>query len=316
MNICVFGPDRRLGIVEGEQVIDLAGVAPELPTELGEFIAAGDDALAAAAAALSRAREEGGPPARPLAEVELHPPIAARARMMMAGDNYAGHAAGAAGSVEADAEALERARAAVREVGLRGFVSFVENCVGAGDDIVIPARTDQLDFEGEVAVVIGRRCKDVKAADAAAVIWGALLLDDVSARRAIPKPDNPSARFARDKNFDSSKCLGPYVVAAELDPQDIAFETRVNGELRQSGNSAEMIFSFAEMIEFLSQDLTLLPGDVISGGTPSGTVMDSTPVDPEHGRDPAAFLGVGDVIEVSSPVLGTLRNEVVAKEGS
>jgi 2-keto-4-pentenoate hydratase/2-oxohepta-3-ene-1,7-dioic acid hydratase in catechol pathway len=232
----------------------------------------------------------------------------------MLGNNYAGHAAGAAGDVEADADALQRAKKQVRAIGPRGFLCLAENCVGADSDVVYPARTDMLDFEGEVAVVVGRECKDVKAADAAKVMWGFTLVDDFSARRAIPKPDNPGARFARDKNFDSSKPIGPYVIAGELDAEDIAFETRVNGEVRQRGNTGEMIFSFAEMIEFFSQDLTLLPGDVISGGTTSGTIMDSTPNDPERGRDPGAFLKIGDVVEVSSPVLGRLRNTVVAKE--
>lgn len=323
MKLCVFGPQRRLGVVDGELVIDLAAAAPELPAELGELIAAGDAALTAAAAAARRVREghsasghRGGPPTLPLAEAELHPPIASRARMFMAGNNYAAHAAGAAGSVEADVATVDRVREEVREVGLRGFITFVENCVGPRGEIVHPARTDMLDFEGEVAAVIGRRCKDVKAAEAAEVIWGYLLLNDVSARRATPKADNPTSRFARDKNFDTSKCVGPYVVAGELeDPQDIDLETRVNGTLRQRGNTREMIFSFAEMIEYLSEDLTLLPGDVIGGGTTSGTIMDSTPTDSEGRRDPGAFLAVGDVVEISSPALGTLRNEVVAKAG-
>lgn len=321
MKVCVFGPRRRLGIVDGELVIDVA-VAPDLPDELGALIAAGADAFAAAEGAVRTVREngpvsdqDGEPLTHRLDRVELHPPIAGRARMFMAGNNYAAHAAGAAGSVEADAGTVDRVRAEVREVGLRGFVTLVENCVGPRGEIVHPARTDMLDFEGEVAAVIGRRCKDVSAAAAADVIWGFLLLNDVSARRAIPKADNPTSRFARDKNFDSSKCTGPYTVAGELaDPQDIDLETRVNGELRQRGNTAEMIFSFAEMIEYLSADLTLLPGDVIGGGTTSGTIMDSTPADPGRGRDPEAFLKVGDVIEISSPVLGGMRNEVVAKE--
>jgi acylpyruvate hydrolase len=322
VKLCVFGPERRVGIVVDDLVIDAAAASPELPAELGEFIAAGDGALEAARAAVRRigetsapAASDGGRSMQPLGETVLRPPIAVHARMFGAGNNYAAHAAGAAGSVGADPGTIDRVRAEVREIGPRGFITFVENCVGARDDIVHPARTEMLDFEGEVAVVIGSVCKDVKAAEAADVIWGSVLLNDVSARGAIPTPDNPTSRFARDKNFDSSKCIGPYVVVGELDPQDIDLETRVNGELRQSGNTADMIFSFAEIIEYLSEDLTLRPGDVIAGGTPSGTVMDSTPTDAEGRRDPAAFLKVGDVIDVSSPVLGTLRNEVVAKEG-
>jgi 2-keto-4-pentenoate hydratase/2-oxohepta-3-ene-1,7-dioic acid hydratase in catechol pathway len=209
LKVCVFGPQRRLGIVDGELLIDTAA-APELPSEIGELIAAGGDALAAAAGVVRAVRENGpllGPNGEQLThrldEVELHPPIAARARMFMAGNNYAAHAAGAAGSVEPDEGTVDRVRAEVREVGLRGFITFVENCVGPRGEIVHPARTDMLDFEGEVAAVIGRRCIDVSAAEAADVIWGFLLLNDVSARRATPQADNPTSRFARDKNFDS-----------------------------------------------------------------------------------------------------------------
>jgi acylpyruvate hydrolase len=334
----VFGPDRRVGLVQGEHVIDanaahaahlarisggeVSGQAElAVPPELGDFIAAGDPALTAAAEAARHAEARQLPSASDglvhrLAEVELHPPIASRARMFMAGNNYAAHAAGAAGTVSADDDAVARARREVREAGLRGFITFVENCVGPRGSIVHPARTDMLDFEGEVAVIIGREGKDVKAADALSMFWGFLLLNDVSARRAIPRADNPHSRFARDKNFDSSKCAGPYVVVGEVDDaQDIDWLTRVNGEIRQRGNTRDMIFSFAEMIEYLSEDLTLRPGDVVAGGTASGTIMDSTPLGPDGARDTSAFLQIGDVIEVSNPLLGTLRNQVVPKPG-
>jgi acylpyruvate hydrolase len=292
-----------------------------VPSELGAFIAAGAPALTAAAQAVrhletraSAVAASGEVLSHPLAEVELMPALATRARLFMAGANYAAHAAGAEGDTEAGTETVERIRRDTRAVGLRGFVTFRENCVGPRGDIVHPARTDMLDFEGEVAVVVGRECKDVKTADAADVFWGYLLINDVSARRAIPVADNPRSRFARDKNFDSSKCVGPYVAVGELDdPQDIRWDTRVNGKVRQQGHTRDMIFSFAEMLEYLSQDMTLYPGDVIAGGTTSGTIMDTTPVDPERGRDPAAFLRVGDVVELSNPVLGCLRNTVVAK---
>jgi acylpyruvate hydrolase len=339
VRLAVFGEHGRVGVVREDSVVDISAayssyladttgqaasaelVAARVPAELGAFIAAGQPALTAAREALrhletrtSEAATSGAVLSHPLDDMELRPPLAARARLFMAGANYAAHAAGAEGDTEAGADAVERIRRETRAVGLRGFVTFRENCVGPRGDIVHPARTDMLDFEGEVAVVVGRECKDVKAAEAADAFWGYLLVNDVSARRAIPAPDNPRSRFARDKNFDSSNCVGPYVVVGELDdPQDIRWETRVNGEIRQQGHTRDMIFSFAEMLEYLSQDMTLYPGDVIAGGTTSGTIMDTTPVDPERGRDPAAFLRAGDVVEVSNPVLGSMRNAVVAK---
>jgi acylpyruvate hydrolase len=339
MRLVVHGPQRRVGVVDGGRIVDACGAyavyATEqlgeplpreralftVPPELGAFIRAGERALAGAQEAVEHlaARESdtgphGEPLSRPLATAELQPPLAARARMFLAGNNYPAHAAGAEGGSGSDPAAIERARREVIAAGLRGFVSFPETCVGPGAEIVHPARTDMLDFEGEIAAVVGRECKDVDAAAAVDLFWGFFLLNDVSARRAIPIADNPTSRFARDKNFDTSKCAGPYLAVGELDdPQDIRWETRVNGEVRQRGHTGEMIFSFAEMLEYLSQDLTLYPGDVISGGTASGTLLDSVPLDPVHGRDPSAFLRVGDVIEISNPVLGTLSNRVVAK---
>jgi 2-keto-4-pentenoate hydratase/2-oxohepta-3-ene-1,7-dioic acid hydratase in catechol pathway len=298
--------------------------AVTVPPELGDFILAGERAIAGADAALSHVlagERESSPLGEPLSwrleEVKLHPPLARRTRMFLAGNNYATHAAGAEGGPSADPAELDRIREAVRGAGLRGFISFTENCVGSGDPIIYPSRTDMLDFEGEVAVMIGRQCRDVAAAEAAELFWGFFLLNDLSARRAVPVADNPASRFARDKNFDTGKAAGPFVVVGEFgDAQDIRWETRVNGEVRQRGHTADMIVSFAEMVEHLSADMTLYPGDIISGGTPSGTGLDSAPRLPDGGRDPSAFLQVGDVIEVSSPVLGTLRNSIAAKPAS
>jgi acylpyruvate hydrolase len=341
MRLVVHGPQHRVGLVHEDQVIDICAAyatylaertsepfpqqqaALTVPAELGAFIAAGERALSGAQDAVSHLTARGSesgllgePLSRPLPAVTLHPPLAARARMFLAGNNYPAHAAGAEGNPDADLAAVERVRQQVRSVGLRGFISFPETCVGPGEGIIHPARTDMLDFEGEIAVVVGGKCKDVAAADAHELFWGFFLLNDVSARRAVPVADNPRSRFARDKNFDSSKCAGPFVVVNEFDDaQDIRWETRVNGEIRQRGHTRDMIFSFAEMLEYLSQDMTLFPGDIISGGTTSGTILDTTPVVPDLGRDPSAFLHVGDVIEISNPVLGTLRNPVVAKPG-
>jgi acylpyruvate hydrolase len=339
MKLVVFGPRRKVGLLQDREVIDVGAAyasylaeqtsepfpqqraALSVPDELGNFILAGESALAGARLAAKHASERvgdrapfGEPLSWPLESVKLHPPLALRARMFLAGNNYPAHAAGAEGSVEPDAEAIGRARRDVRAVGLRGFISFSENCVGPGEAIVYPPRTDMLDFEGEIATVIARECKDVMAAQAGDLFWGFFLLNDVSARRAVPVADNPRSRFARDKNFDTSKTAGPYLAVGEFeDAQDIRWETTVNGELRQRGHTRDMVFSFAEMLEYLSADMTLYPGDVISAGTSSGTIMDSTPLDANGNRDPAAFLQVGDVIEISNPVLGTLTNQVISK---
>jgi 2-keto-4-pentenoate hydratase/2-oxohepta-3-ene-1,7-dioic acid hydratase in catechol pathway len=113
------------------------------------------------------------------------------------------------------------------------------------------------------------------------------------------------------KNFDTSVSLGPCIVVGEVDPQAIQVQTRVNGEVRQDYNSAEMTFSFAEFIEFLSRDFTFEPGDLLAAGTGAGTAMDSS-----KPGDERLFLKPGDTVEVSSPQVGSLTNVVVAKGAS
>ncbi|HTE86888.1 MAG TPA: fumarylacetoacetate hydrolase family protein, partial [Dehalococcoidia bacterium] len=113
------------------------------------------------------------------------------------------------------------------------------------------------------------------------------------------------------KNFDGSTSMGPCIVVGELKPQEVDVELRVNGEVRQQYNTRDMVFTFAEVLEELSRDFTFVPGDVISGGTSAGTAQDSTPRGPDGKRSLERFLKVGDVVELSSPKIGTLRNRIV-----
>jgi 2-keto-4-pentenoate hydratase/2-oxohepta-3-ene-1,7-dioic acid hydratase in catechol pathway len=113
------------------------------------------------------------------------------------------------------------------------------------------------------------------------------------------------------KNFDSSASLGPCIVVGEIDPQDVNVETRVNGDLRQRYSSRDMVFSFAEILAYLSTDFTFVPGDVIFGGTGAGTAQDSTKLNPDGTRPHDRFLKPGDVVEISSPAIGKLTNRVV-----
>jgi acylpyruvate hydrolase len=160
--------------------------------------------------------------------------------------------------------------------------------------------------------VIGRRCKDIRAADAPAYIFGVTLLGDWSIRR-LPEGKAPH-QFTMGKNFDSSCSLGPCIVIGELDPSDVMIETRVNGALRQRYNTSGMVFSFGEFMEYLSADLTLYPGDMISGGTAAGTAADSSPLLADGTLAPERFLKPGDRVEISSPAIGALRTRIVAKE--
>ncbi len=356
MKLVVYGPNRKLGLVRGEQdldiqlitsqVIDISGAyakyladtqnqsqpyeaaAAVVPDELGKFIEAGDRAIEGAEQAVehlfNRAANQLGPRQEKLVDslesVKLHAPYAQRARIMMAGGNYIIHSQGmSARGGDGPPPSLEEIYKQSRERGIWGFYCFSENAAGPGDDIIYPSRTDRLDYEGEVAVILGKRGKDIRATDAEPYFWGYMLQNDVSARTSVTGPDHSLSSFARSKNFDTSICAGPYVVVGEFpDAQNIDWETRVNGELRQQGNTRDMTFSFAEYVEYMSTDMTLLPGDVISAGTTAGTAQDSSEIISESGggqpiRAPERFLKPGDVVEVSNALMGTLRNTVVAK---
>ena len=189
---------------------------------------------------------------------------------------------------------------------------FTKNAAAAclnGDEIVVPAicqDREQVDYEGELAVVIGHGpggtpCRDVARADALGHVLGYCCANDVSARWW--QKTGSGGQFFRGKSFDTFCPLGPWVVsAAEVgDPGRLSINTRVNGEVRQNSSTAEMIFDVASLICELSRGMTLLPGTVILTGTPSGVGA---------GRNPPQFLKHGDVVEVSIEMLGTLTNRV------
>jgi 2-keto-4-pentenoate hydratase/2-oxohepta-3-ene-1,7-dioic acid hydratase in catechol pathway len=162
--------------------------------------------------------------------------------------------------------------------------------IGPLEPIVYPVLSQQVDYEGELAVVIGQRARNVPSQKAADFVLGYTCGNDVTARD-LQRPDN---QWTRAKGFDTFCPLGPCIVT-DLDPAHLAIRTRVNGEIRQDGSTADMVFGVAELIATISQVMTLEPGDVILTGTPSGV----GPLQP------------GDVVEVEIEGIGTLRNPVV-----
>jgi len=346
----VYGPDRKLGALQGEQVIDLnyayakylgetqneplpyEMAAAIVPNELGKFIESGARAIEGAQRAVEyltqKAADQQGLRGERMVEatsdVKIHAPYARRARIMMAGGNFIIHSQGM-GLRGADGSrmSLEDVYKQSRERGIWGFYCFTENAAGPDEDVTYPARTDRLDYEGEVAVILGKQGKDIKGTDSnvADYVWGYMLQNDISARTNIGGADNRQSSFARGKNFDTSVCGGPCVVVGEIpDCHNVTWETRVNGEVRQTGNTKDMTFNFFEYLEYMSADMTLRPGDVISAGTTAGTAQDSSAILPGTGeggampvRDPKLFLKPGDVVEISNPIIGTLRNRIVAK---
>ncbi len=206
---------------------------------------------------------------------------------------------------------VEHAREELRAQGLWGFYKLAASAIGQDDELVYPAHTTQLDYEGEVAIVFSRNAKNEAAGNLDDTIWGYTLQNDWSLR---DQSENPLSGLAFAKNFDGSSSLGPCIVVDEIDdPTNVPFETRVNGELRQQGTTADMVWSFGEAFEYLSRRFTLQPGDVLSAGTNAGTAIDLPPA--ANGElDVSRFAGPGDVVEISSPLIGTLRNTSSQRE--
>jgi 2,4-didehydro-3-deoxy-L-rhamnonate hydrolase len=179
------------------------------------------------------------------------------------------------------------------------FAKYPTCLIGDGEAVVIPAGVDEVDWEAELAVVIGRPAVNVSVDDALDFVAYYTCMNDVSARR-VQREDQ---QWSRAKSFDTFGPIGPRLVpAAEIpDPQSLRVRSRLNGETMQDASTKDMIFSVAELVSRLSLGTTLEPGDVISTGTPAGVgAFRPTPV----------FLGDGDVVEVEVEGIGVLRNPV------
>jgi acylpyruvate hydrolase len=180
------------------------------------------------------------------------------------------------------------------------FAKFANSLIGPHDDIVPPLTTERVDYEAELAVVIGRRARRVDESEALNHIAGAMVFNDVSARDL----QLANTLWSGGKAIDTFAPCGPALVFMDEidDLQDLRVRTWVNGDVVQDGTTASMIFGVAETIAFLSQIMTLEPGDIIATGTPAGVGQAKTP---------SLFLQAGDIVETQVQGLGTLRNRVV-----
>jgi len=169
------------------------------------------------------------------------------------------------------------------------FMKPSTTVIGSGDAIILPPQTKELNYEGELAVVIKEKAKNVSQDEARHYIAGYTCANDVTARD-LQRIDG---QWTRAKSFDTFCPLGPKVVS-DIDPKHVPIITRVNGEVRQNSNTINMIFDVFELVSFVSEIMTLLPGDVIITGTPPGV----------------GAIGVGDVVEVEIGGIGVLRNTV------
>lgn len=322
MRIVVFGPERRVGAWEGDRVIDLARAfeaakaarqisAAVLASDLRAFIEGGEASIEAAQEALLYARDHELPSGSvmPVSDVKLHAPWPGR-RIACVGGNYADHMLG---MMPPRPDGTRMTEDEVREQERKsppwGFWKVPAEALGPDGEIPYPSRTRYLDFEGEAAIVIGRPAKNVRRDEYRPYVFGVTLLHDGSIRDGGGPTRGLSYNLA--KNFDGSTALGPSIAVGDLDPEDIEVITEVNGERRQHYNTRDMIFNWGEVIEHLSRDFTLVPGDIISGGTAKGTAADSTPRGEDGARSTDLFLKKGDRVVVSSPSIGALRLHIV-----
>jgi 2-keto-4-pentenoate hydratase/2-oxohepta-3-ene-1,7-dioic acid hydratase in catechol pathway len=287
MKLCTFSHEgaTRVGVVTDDGVVDLAAAAPRLPREMTALLAAGEDALHAAANAAMHA---GGRLA--LDAVRLAPPILRPPKFLAIGLNYADHVAEAG---------LERP-------ALPTVFNKQSTCVaGPRDPVHMPRVSSALDYEGELGFAIGRRCRHVPRARAHEVIAGYLVVNDVTVRDWQFR----TPTWTMGKSFDTHGPLGPWLTTPDEvgDPHGLRLRTWVNGELRQDSSTKQLIFDCFALVEHLSTAFTLEPGDVVTTGTPGGVGI---------AMKPPKLLRVGDVVRVEIDGLGALENEVVPEPSS
>ncbi len=275
------GAGVHAGVLLGEEIVPAAALQAPADSVRG-LLAALD---ASALAELGRRAEQSARRLE-LASVRLCAPVPDPQKIVCLGLNYRDHAA----ETGADPPAAPL-----------WFAKFANSLIGSGEEIVLPAaHPEYVDYEAELAVVIGRLTHRVEPEQALAHVAGAMPFNDVSARDL--QLQNPL--WTSGKAIDTFAPCGPALVTLEeiADLQDVGVRTRIGGELLQDGTTREQIFGVAEAVAWLSRTMTLLPGDVIATGTPAGVGM-------SKGR----FLRAGDVVEVELDGLGTLRNPVRAE---
>lgn len=183
------------------------------------------------------------------------------------------------------------------------FAKFPSAIIGPDEAITWdPTITQKVDYEGELGIVIGKRARRVSEVEALDFVFGYCNVNDISARD-LQFDEKGAKQWTRGKSLDTFCPIGPYIVSKDeiADVQNLSIRTWVNGELRQESNTANMISNVAQLVAFISQGITLLPGDIIASGTPSGV---------GHYRQPPVYLQPGDVVEVEVEGLGRLRNPV------
>lgn len=273
-----------IGKVEQDVIVDLPASDPALPATMLELLAAGPKAMERA-----RAIEVANAVTVPLAGATLLAPIANPSKYLAIGMNYKKHVA------EALAKGYKMPEV---QIWFNKQVSCINDPYGA---VQMPTVSHMLDYEVELAVVIGKRCRNVSAADARSVIAGYMVCNDVTVRDWQLR----SPTMTIGKSFDTTGPIGPWIVTDDevADPHALNMTLLVNGEERQNESTAGMVYDIYQQIEHLSTAMTLEPGDIIATGTPSGVGV---------AKEPPVFLKVGDVVRAQIEGIGMIENTIVA----
>lgn len=285
------GGQIRSGGIEGvtdpsmTRVIDLNAADPRLPADMLQLLRGGDELLD-----LARHVIQSAPPEMwlEIAGPQLLAPVPNPGKLICIGLNYRDHAAEAGLATPAEPVV---------------FAKLSNTVNGPYSPIRMPRGTVQIDYEGELGVVLGKTCKGVKEADALEYVAGYLAVNDVSARDV----QHRNGQWVLGKSPDGFAPMGPALVTADEvgDPQQLDLRTRIGDEVVQSSNTREMIFPVARLISFISEFVTLEPGDVIATGTPSGV---------GGAQEPPRWLRAGETVRVEFPRLGALANLMMPPE--
>jgi 2-keto-4-pentenoate hydratase/2-oxohepta-3-ene-1,7-dioic acid hydratase in catechol pathway len=274
------GGKTRIGAVVADEVVDVSGQGRNVPSDMLAFLEQGTTALEQAREVCASGR---GRLAR--ADVHLEAPIRRPPKILAVGLNYRDH--------------IEETGRPMSEVPMI-FNKQSTAVTGPGGAIWRPKDSVELDYEGELGVVIGKRCRRVPKDQAASVIAGYTIVNDVSVRDWQAR----SATTTMGKSWDTHCPMGPCIVTTDevSDPHCLDLKTWVNGALRQNSNTKHLIFNCFDIVEHLSTAFTLEPGDIIATGTPSGVIL---------GMNPKIWLKPGDVVRIAIDQLGVLENPVV-----
>jgi 2-keto-4-pentenoate hydratase/2-oxohepta-3-ene-1,7-dioic acid hydratase in catechol pathway len=282
--LCTFRTNGEplLGAETARGIVDLHAVDPALPPTVRALLAAGPDALTGARRALDAARDEHVVPRR---AVTLLPPVPDPSKIVCIGLNYRDHAA-------------EVGMALPEHVTV--FAKWPNTLIGDGAPIVIPAESHRVDYEAELAFVIGTRARHVAEAEAYSVIAGYTCMNDVSVRDYQMR----TSQWTLGKVFDTHGPCGPVLVTRDeiLDPHALRIRCSIDGETLQDSSTAQLVFGIPRLVAELSAVMTLEPGDIVATGTPAGVGTS---------RTPKRWLRPGERVRVEIERIGTLENPVV-----